>query len=245
MSLSSAVIDPNTLTSEQKRQMYAILDGHYLAVSRDRFEADLSDKDLAILISDGDGVIQGFSTVRRSRLDDPAVRLLFSGDTVIDRRHWGTQALAVAWLRMAAAEKTREPQTPLFWLLITKGPRTYRYLSSFALRYWPCHGQPMPDQMRQLRDRIASRWFGPAYDPNRGVVRWPESRGHLRPDLAAVEGTDRRPDVTFFLQANPGYRNGDELVCLSEVAADNLKPFARRIFVGGQAADASRLAITS
>lgn len=35
------------------------------------------------------------------------------------------------------------------------------------------------------------------------------------------------------MQRNPGYRQGDELVCLCEVAASNLKPLAQRVFLRG------------
>jgi len=40
----------------------------------------------------------------------------------------------------------------------------------------------------------------------------------------------RLPEVAFFLARNPGYARGDELVCLCELAAEKLRPLARRIF---------------
>lgn len=226
--------------------MYALLDSHYQAVSRGRFEDDLAEKDIVILIRDRGGVIQGFSTVKRGRLAIPTVRYLYSGDTIIDRRHWGSQTLARAWLRLAGSEKARELATPLYWLLISKGPRTYRYLSAFARRYWPHPEAPMPRDMQCLRDRMAADRFGSHYDPASGIVCWPDSRGHLRPELAEIAPADwLRPDIACFLQANPGYARGDELVCLSEIARDNLKPFAQRIFDAGYRDHAAGLAIAS
>ena len=65
-------------------------------------------------------------------------------------------------------------------------------------------------------------------------VRIPASRGHLRKEFAEVDATDReRPEVAFFLHANPGYVRGDELVCLTELSSANLKPLSRRIFEKG------------
>jgi hypothetical protein len=39
--------------------------------------------------------------------------------------------------------------------------------------------------------------------------------------------------VRFFLDANPGYAAGDELVCLAPLDADNMKLFARQCFERG------------
>jgi hypothetical protein len=39
--------------------------------------------------------------------------------------------------------------------------------------------------------------------------------------------------VQFFLQANPGYKVGDELVCLTELSHDNQNPLAARLFDAG------------
>ena len=162
-------------------------------------------------------------------------RSIYSGDTVIDRHHWGSQVLAFAWIQLAGREKARFPEAPLYWFLISKGPRTYRYLSTFSRCYWPHHARPTPEDLRGLMDELATRRFGADYDPRLGVVRFPESRGHLRADLAAVEDADRcRPEVAFFLRANPGYVRGDELVCLTELCANNLRPLAKRVFEKGQ-----------
>ena len=39
--------------------------------------------------------------------------------------------------------------------------------------------------------------------------------------------------MAFFLRSNPGYLRGEELVCLTELASDNLRPLARRVFEQG------------
>jgi hypothetical protein len=65
-------------------------------------------------------------------------------------------------------------------------------------------------------------------------VRFPESRGHLRAPYASVSAAHRRlPDVAFFLECNPGYERGEELVCVCELAPDALQPIARRAFLAG------------
>jgi hypothetical protein len=39
----------------------------------------------------------------------------------------------------------------------------------------------------------------------------------------------RDPHVAFFLQRNPGYRQGDELACLADIAKENFTRLAWRV----------------
>jgi hypothetical protein len=83
-------------------------------------------------------------------------------------------------------------------------------------------------------DALARGRFGDAYDRARGVVSFPQSRGHLKPRWAEIDTSETaRPDVALFLHKNPGYVRGDELVCMTELASDNLRPLARRVFEQG------------
>jgi hypothetical protein len=82
--------------------------------------------------------------------------------------------------------------------------------------------------------QLARQRFDAAYDSERGIVSFAQSRGHLRSIWAAVEPEEAaRPDVAFFLRSNPGYTEGDELICLTELSCNNLRPLARRVFEQG------------
>lgn len=217
-------------------EMYALYERYYGETSRERFVADLADKDRVLLLRDTGGALQGFSTlaVYERHFFGERVRILFSGDTVIDERHWGQQALAFAWLRLAGEIKSDRPEPPLYWFLISKGHRTYRYLSAFSRVFYPALQRETPDRIRELMAFLATDRFGDAYDPVGGVLRFSEPQGRLRSDYAQVSGAHRRlPEVEFFLQRNPGYVHGEELVCLCELEADNLQPIARRAFLAG------------
>src|SRR3546814_20604210 len=83
-------------------------------------------------------------------------------------------------------------------------------------------------------DHLAAEKVGDFYNPATGFVHCPRSRGHLKADWAEIPEKDRRrPDVLFFLQRNPGYDQGDELVCLPELSLENQNPLAARIFAAG------------
>jgi hypothetical protein len=224
------------LTTAERTRMYAIYAAHYDATNERRFGADLDAKDLVLTIHDESHEIQGFTTLKliECTTGDRPARAIYSGDTIIDRAHWGSQILAFNWIRLAGEIKRADPETPLYWFLIVKGHRTFRYLSAFSRVFHPHWEAPVPAIERALMDRLAQDRFGNHYLPARGVVHFPRSHGHLKPDLAEITSVEAaRSDVGFFLAKNPGYRRGDELVCLTELSADNLRPLARKQFLAG------------
>jgi hypothetical protein len=232
-----ATVDPvAALSNRAIGAMFDLYDHYYDATSRPLFEADLRNKDYVVTLREPCGALAGFSTlaVITTEIGGQPLRAIYSGDTIIDHAHWGTQALAFTWIRFAGTVKAWAPSLPLYWFLIVKGHRTYRYLSAFSVDFYPRWDRPTPGQARDVMDHLAWRRFSEAYDARRGVVSFPRSRGHLKPEWALVEETEAaRPDVSFFLRSNPGYISGDELVCLTELAPENLRPLARRVFEQG------------
>lgn len=210
----------------------------YAGCSQERFLSDLDEKNTVLLLHDVQSALQGFTTMRwwEREFAGASVRVLFSGDTIIDRAYWGTQALAFNWLRFAGALKRDNPDIPLYWFLIVKGQRTYRYLPAFARNFIPHWSDSAPPAWQRLLSELAHERFADEYDPVAGVVRFKRSMGHLAPQWATVSRRERlRPEVRFFLERNPGYACGDELVCLCELSSENLRPLARRVFEGERA----------
>jgi len=233
--LEVIVRERRELRAEDIGQMYALFAVYYAETSCERFAADLAAKDYVIQLA-ADGSLCGFSTLALLEFDAGGLgrRAIYSGDTIIDHRFWGEQALATAFCRFAGALKAADPETPLYWFLITKGHRTYRYLGAFSREYYPHPARPTPPLAAECIDVLARNRFGDAWKPEAGIVRFERSQGQLRaawtqprPSLAA------RPEVRFFLERNPGHAGGDELCCLTELAGTNLRSYAQRAFLEG------------
>ncbi len=216
--------------------MYGLYAASYADTTRSRFASDLDGKTHVVLLHEPTGELCGFSTIEvyAASLAGRHVRVIFSGDTIIDPGHWGSSALAFEWIRFAGLVKREDENLPLYWFLIAKGHRTYRFLSTFARRYVPSHRDAARSDEQALLDAVATQKFGDAYNAATGVIRFAEPCGRLAPALAEVSERHRGlPAVDFFLRRNPGYRSGDELACLCELTAGNLRPLATRLFVGG------------
>lgn len=240
--LAARIRHRDEIEADAVARMYALYSAYYAGASAEQFAADLAAKDYVIELF-AEGGLRGFSTlaVMPFRAGGAARCALYSGDTIIDHRYWGEQALAMAFCRLAGALKAREPAVPLHWFLITKGHRTYRYLGAFSREYYPHPVRPTPPLAAQCIDALARSKFGAAWKPDLGIVRVEPAQAYLRPEWVeprpALAG---RAEVRFFLQRNPGHARGDELCCLTELATANLRGAARRAFLEGYD-DASRL----
>lgn len=233
--LAATVRNRADLRAADIAEMYALFAGYYADTSEAAFRADLADKTHAIVLHAGER-IAGFSTITliESPAPGPRYRTIFSGDTIIDREHWGEQGLALAFCHFAGTLKAQQPEVPLYWFLISKGYRTYRYLHLFSRQYWPSYRDQAPPAIKQVLDAVAARKFGACYDAVTGVIRFPQSRGHLRPDFATVrEHLRERPEVRFFLERNPNFAAGEELACITLLDAANLRSVALRAFTAG------------
>lgn len=222
------------LDEARVRTLFALFERHYAEVSLEAFRSDLAEKDWVILLSDKEGTIRGFTTLRVIDLPDEGVRAAFSGDTIIDPEYWGEQELVRLWVRFMGWLKRERPDQRLFWFLLSKGYRTYLFLPIYFLEFFPRHDAPTPEREQRLLNLLASRKFGADFDPATGVIAFAESRGHLRADLADVAPhRENDPHVRFFLEKNPRYREGTELVCLAELTPTNLKPVAKKLLLDG------------
>ena len=233
--LTALVRQRHEIGDDEIAAMYRVYAQYYDAACPARFQADLADKDCIIELRDGPA-LKGFSTLARMEFAGPdgPSRALFSGDTIIDRDYWGEQVLAQAFCRFAGTLKAERPHMPLYWFLISKGYRTYRYLSLFARDYFPNPERPTPAPMQAAIDALARTRFGDAYRAPLGLVRFDESHGHLKPQWATIrDSVRRRAEVRFFLERNPRYHLGEELCCIAALEADNLRSYARKAFLEG------------
>jgi hypothetical protein len=230
--LTHQILDPASLTRERRDEVFALFSRCYDCVNEETFQRDLEAKTSIILLSDEAGGLVGFSTqqVYEWELSGEPIRIIYSGDTVIDPASWGSQELAKAWCRVAAAAMLGPRTTRTFWFLISKGCRTYLYLPLFFRHFIPGVGEAgAPNEWKGLLDELAIHKFGEAYDKRTGLIRFPASRGQLIPELATVPVSRRDdPHVAFFLERNPDYTKGVELACLAEVSLENTHGVGRR-----------------
>src|SRR5690606_28715607 len=96
----------------------------------------------------------------------------------------------------------------------------------------PRHDAVAPPEVARLVDRLACERFGDQYDVRTGIVRLRHPQ-RLREALADIpEGRRKDAHVRYFLERNPGWSSGDELVCLADLSDANLTAAGRRMLRG-------------
>tara|TARA_R110000751_G_scaffold131275_4_gene233618 strand:+ start:42517 stop:43266 length:750 start_codon:yes stop_codon:yes gene_type:complete len=230
-------VEVKDLTASLKAQMLALFKANYQNVDTEHFWNDLAQKSHVILVYDPDGQFRGFSTavVWRYQFENKPVRLLFSGDTIVDPAAWGHMALPITWMRFAGTIWSMEPQTRLFWLLTSKGHRTYRFMSLFFenfLPHWEKDDRECEDHL--LAKSIGNHYFTEHFEPDTELITYAGTKYTVNSKLAKIPAKDvNRPDVSYFLSRNKNYMLGDELLCLGELHANNIRLGLRRYFISG------------
>jgi hypothetical protein len=237
MKLSYSISQIDSLTPSQLGAMYELMNAHYLDISIERFNADLEWKDEVILLHDQSHQIKGFSTIAWNPCNTATSEydILFSGDTIIHKEHWGTQELVRGFCHRAGEWKARHSKK-IYWYLISKGYRTYLYLPLFAKKFHPSPYEKNPE-LERIAATTSSCIFGDAWKTGEGLIRFPSSHGRLTPQLADdIENRMNNPYVSFFNSRNPRFSQGEELVCITEMTQPNLKRMAALGFEGGLSA---------
>jgi hypothetical protein len=239
MRLSARLTATADVSAVHRDTMFALMEQHFVNVQRDVFDADLVEKPWVILICEpARGELCGFSTqtLLDAEADGRPIKALFSGDTIIDRKHWGDQALAHVWGRLALSLIDAHPAVEFYWFLISKGYKTYRFLPLFFDEFYPRHDGPTPPWARTAINALARSRYPNDFDAHAGVIRAGPSQYRLREGLADVTPERLRdPHVSFFHAANPGHERGDELCCLAPLTRANFTPVAYRV-IGSESA---------
>lgn len=232
MRLSSDATKIEQLSAKERDSMFALMQRCYDNTDRDAFEADLAAKQTVLRVFEPEsGRVVGFST--QVLLETPVAgrveKALFSGDTVVDPKSWGDNALANAWGNYSLRLMDQHEQ-PLSWFLTTKGFRTYRYLPLFFRHFSPNYVRPSTSYERLLTDAFGSLISPMHYDPAHGVIRSSHGKDRVQRALGAPRDRARHdPHVRFFLETNPGHSVGDELCCLAPLSRHNFTAAAMRV----------------
>ncbi len=229
MRLDCKIVSPDHLTESEILQMYDLMDKHYQGVVLESFRKDLDAKSKVFLFFKNN-LIQGFTGLHFKSVifKEKEMLVAYSGDTVLSKTYRGSLSIPVYWGRYMLKLSETEPH--LYWLLTSKGFRTYRYLSVFFHHFIP-KPESLNTDLDELRDWIAKVYFGEDYDHKTGILIRSKNTQTIRDitgDKKAI-ASSKDTFINYFATANPNYHLGHELVCLAHFQAKNIHPFILRV----------------
>ena len=224
MKIEATILRQEFLSEADREKMLKLQQRYFSHVLRKKFYRDLEEKQWVIVLRVGTS-IEGFSTVQIISLSVAGKEIiyLFSGDTIVDRSCWNSPALAGSFGQVILKAMEIAGERDLYWFLISKGFRTYRFLPVFFNEFYPRFDRPTPSVFQALLDAVAQFKFGDSYDMSNGIVHSNGTNDHLRPFMQKVNSCRTEdPHIQFFLKKNPGYTRGDELVCIAQLNIENM-----------------------
>jgi hypothetical protein len=229
-SISFTVVRRDELSPSLADEMFQLLTTHFDGVTRTQFESDLAEKNRVILLF-RDASLVGFSTLLAytTTFEGSPLNVIYSGDTIVSPTAWGTTALPRAWVAAVNELRADLPEHRCYWLLLTSGFRTYRFLPVFWREFFPRHDCRTPAHIAALLEHLAIERFGKQFDPDTGIVRFPQPQKLNHQLQCADEGRSQNPHIAFFNKRNPDSVHGNELVCLTEICEANLTRAGQRM----------------
>lgn len=240
MVITSELLPIASLTDSVIQQMYDLFSRYFVGTTWAVFKADLIAKNWVLLLrEDTTQILQGFSAlwVYDVTFAGEELTIVYSGDTIVAPSAWSHSTLAQSWITAVNQILSQHPGKRCFWLLISSGFRTYRFLPMFWRVFYPCYHCPTPLSIQTLMDFLAQRQFQQDYHATTGIVRLPQPQ-ELCADLRGIPPHRLSdPHIRFFAERNPAHERGDELVCLTEIAPTNLTAAGRRMWFGSRSGD--------
>ena len=232
MKLKYKIVEVIGISELQKQEMFKLMEFHYANVSWDDFIKDLNEKQWVILLFSKDNTLVGFSTqlIIIPEINSPFNNciVLYSGDTIIAHEYWGSITLPVAFLQLVFIIKNEYPDKKIYWMLISKGLRTYKFLSVFFNEYYPKYSSQTPNFIKNLMHYTGVKKFGTKYNFEKGIIEAQINGQYLKQIYQPDAKTENEVSL-FFHSSNPGYYKGDELLCMAELEDSNLHPYIKRI----------------
>lgn len=230
--LSAKFCSTKKITTLDIFQMYSIYSQYYRATKWKIFLNDLSKKSGAFLIRrKEDNIIVGFSTVTSYNINVNNKNCIgiFSGDTIIDRRYWGTRSLQIAFYRYILKKKILHPSKTIYWLLISKGFKTYLLLTNNFYKFYP-HPDNKFSEMSSIVDNYCRQIFPDYYDPERQILDFGDNYQSLKEGVAEIDPSMAKnsKNISFFEKRNPEWRKGTELPCVGAIDWSSLMKYVVR-----------------
>jgi hypothetical protein len=213
-----------------KKEMFTLFEQYYDHVDYSRFIEHLQEKThLFVFLEKTSKKVIGFSTIFRKSIPQIAKGdFLFSGDTVIHEDYWGNKMLQKSFFWFIIESKLRSPFSPVYWMLMSKGVKTYMMMRKNFHESYPNYQRSTPGVFQNVQDKFYKLKFGQDYDQDKGLILFKEKIGSIKSTLTPPsEKVLKSMDAEFFFKANSNFLEGDELACVAEI---QFKDFFAHVF---------------
>jgi len=216
----------------QLLEMHKVFIQYYHNADLHNFVTDMGKKKDVIVLQDKfSGKIVGFSTWTELEIINNNEKSIgiFSGDTVVKKEYWGNKELQKTFVKQLLKTKIKNPKTSVFWLLISKGYKTYLLLTNNFPKHYPSH-KKNNIKLESIVDEYCEQLYPSAYNKENRLLNFGNDYQYLKDDVAEIttDMTDENPKIRHFTKLNPSWQQGTELPCVGEVSVHMMWSFMRK-----------------
>lgn len=202
-------LERRKISMQQLQEMYAIYAQYYDNTNFPLFLDDFSNKHGAILIfHPKTEQIVGFSTmaIHQFEFGHQRYTFLFSGDTVVKRDEF-------------------------YWLLISKGYKTYLLMANNYYVYYP-NVEGKHQQLAPVLEYYCKKFFPKYYNKMSHLLNFGEDYQPLKGEVAPITAKMRldNPKIDYFAKMNPTWEQGTELPCIGYLGWGDIMRYPLRFF---------------
>ena len=210
-------------------EMHSIFTRFYENADLSTFIRDMNEKKgVFILYNRTERRIVGFSTYNEIEMEYRGKKAVgvFSGDTIIEPDFWGNKTMHTAFAMKMLKAKLLSTKTPMFWLLISKGYKTYLLMANNFERFYPAHNRH-DHELEALTEQYCQKLYPSYFKEEERILDFGEGYHALKDDVAEITPRMRasNPDIRFFEERNPEWARGTELPCISEIRYSTIGNF--------------------
>jgi hypothetical protein len=214
--------DARHITDAEFAQIDALCEGPFWKASQQEpLTRDMVEPGMEIvLFRDDSDTLVGLTMVAVDRITvEGRGEVAFSVlDTYLKPAMRHHEQAAMAYAVLSLRELVRNRGRAIYAVMPTGTYHGYELVTHTLATFYPRPGQEPPPREQAILAAVAERRFSNIWDPARGVLVHPQN---LVP--AVVEIPEERladPVVAFFAERNPGYREGDVLMCIARITWD-------------------------
>jgi hypothetical protein len=205
------------ISVKEIREMFKVFCRYYENTSLEQFMTDFGKKAGAFVIRRKvDDAIVGFSTmgIYYLTVDGRKIRGIFSGDTILEKEYWGNRAMNAAFVKRLLWEAIKDPFTPQYWFLISKGYKTFLLLTRNFPDYYP-HPEHENAHLKHIVASYCDELYLGYLNRDRMVLDFGEGYNCLKNEVTPITDKQRQEaDIAFFEKCNPDWERGTELPCV-------------------------------
>ncbi|WP_375773002.1 cyclic nucleotide-binding domain-containing protein [Archangium gephyra] len=235
---NTEVIRPHALSAEARRQLvdtlYAVHRRIFDGVGREsfaRYVVESHAEHTWILVHKNEaGEAVGYFALHifEKQLGGEPLAV-FRAEAGLLREYRGGNVNARFWFERVVRYVLKHPGRRVFYLGSLVHPSSYWLFARYCGEVWPRRDQETPPELLGFMDTLATEFGLEKVHPAQPLVRrvgWRTRETEVERDYWAHCD---KPEVRFFLEANPGYGDGHGLVTVVPITLKNLLTMARAL----------------